>query len=71
MTNEWKKIVPMTPPRDRMFMTCGGVTCLDTEEWEKERWTDILSHRSGPKLGEAGSDEDDYSTVFIQRKSVR
>ena len=62
---EWKKIVPMTPKGDPSYITCGGVTELDTERWEWERYMDRRGNRSGPKLGEAGSDEQKYGTTFM------
>ena len=60
MTNKWTKIVPLMPKQDPGFLTCGGVTQLNTRDYEKE--LDCPSPH-GTKVGEAGSDEQQYGGV--------
>jgi hypothetical protein len=57
----WEKILPMMPQRDPAFLTCGGVSELNTELWEWEREREKVEKGAGPKPGEAGSDEWRYS----------
>ena len=45
---------PMYEEKLLRFMTCGGVTQLDTTEFEEEL---EAGAPWGPKLGEAGTDE--------------
>lgn len=56
MSDNWTKIIPLVPSGDPSFLTCGGVTKLNTADWERER---ELDRWQGPKLGEAGADEMD------------
>ena len=56
MSKDWVKILPGVPPRDPSFMTCGGVSKLNTSEFEQEMIR-ARGQLGGPKLGEAGAEE--------------
>ena len=55
MSDNWQKVVSVTPRRDWRYLTCGGVLELETSEFEAE----LANPPRGPKLGEAEFGEDE------------